>query len=129
MFSTPSQNRKFERVPVSLPIIGKTIPELFKGHSFEGESQNICYNGLCIKTSANGFRVGQKLKFGTWLYKGDFLFKAKGKICWINSNNDSPETMGIGIELIKTSHYKKWCERVDRALSLSTSHDIGAVSV
>ena len=128
MLNTPLQKRKFERVPISLPIIGKITPNLFISHSFGGKSQNISYSGLCIKTTANGFRVGQEIRFGIWLYKNDFLLKTKGTIRWINSNNDSPETMSIGIELFRTRHYRKWCERVDSALSLAKLHDIGATS-
>ena len=124
MLNDPSQNRQHERVPISLPIISKSIHNLFQRHTFEGKIKNISYNGLCIKTSPNGFRVDQKIRFGTWLYEGDFLLKAVGKICWINSNNDSPETMNIGIELIRTRHYNQWCRRVDRALSLAKPHDM-----
>ena len=121
MLNHLSHRRQFERVPISLQVNGKYVPKIFRSHFFEGQSLNLSYDGLCIQTKSNGFKTGQNVKFGTRLYKGDFLLKAKGKICWVNSNFESPESINIGIKLIKTRHYNLWCKRVDEALSITKS--------
>ena len=115
------QKRQFERVPISLPVNGKYVPKIFQSHFFEGQSLNMSYDGLCIKTRSNGFKAGQNIQLGTRLYKGDFLLKARGKICWVNSDLESPDSVNIGIKLIKTRHYNLWCKRVDEALSITKS--------
>ena len=113
-----SQKRQFERVLISLQVNGKYVPKIFQSHSFEGHSLNLSYDGLCIQTSSNGFKAGQKLRFGTSLYKGDFSLKARGKICWVSSHDSSEGTINIGVKLMRTRHYDLWCKRVDEALLL-----------
>lgn len=114
MMNNPTpQNRQFNRIPISIPVKGKYSLKTFQNHSFEGQSLDISYDGLCIKTNANGFKAGQKLKLSAWRYKGDFPIKATGKICWTDSNNDTPGSLNIGIKLIRTRHYSLWCEIVD----------------
>ncbi|MFC1531950.1 PilZ domain-containing protein [Thermodesulfobacteriota bacterium] len=118
MSSESNQKRRFDRVSISLPINGKCIMKLFQSHPFEGQSQNLSYDGLCIKANTNSFKVGQKVKLKTRLYKNDFSIKARGKICWVGSKNDSQGPINIGIKLTRTRHYSLWCKRVDEEFSI-----------
>ena len=87
-----SEKRRFERVPLALPVKGKCLETLFHSHLFQGETQDVSYEGLCIKVgSSNGFKVGQEVKLRTWLYRDDFL-KARGRVCWDQVDHE-PSTL------------------------------------
>ena len=118
------QNRQFFRTPVSLEVMGKTMQKFFQGYSFKGESLNISYDGMCFETKLNGLKVGQEIKLETCVCEGDCIFRMKGKICWINSNDNFPRSMNVGVKLIKTRRYDLWRRRVDKMLSLARLSDI-----
>ena len=122
MRASTLQNRKCNRVPISLQVIGNS--NFFQRHSFSGKSLNVSYDGICFETNNNCLEVGQKIKLRTRFCDGDYFFKSTGNIRWMNINDDLPGSMNIGVKLIKTSYYNIWCRKVDATLSLIRLNDI-----
>ena len=116
-----SEKRQYERIQLTLPVNGRCLGTGEKTHPFEGETKNVCFKGLCIKiNSFNGFEAGQKVKFSTRLYQGDFLIKGEGNVCWIHplSNPDWPISMGVIVT--RMQRYGLWLERIeDKIIQMS----------
>ena len=109
-------NRQHIRVPLTLPISGKCAESLFNNHHFQGETKDMSYEGLGIMIdNPNGCKVGQKVKFRTQLYPGDFQIKGKGIVCWIDGKNVLDRSTNMGVRLTKIRHYGIWCKKVERA--------------
>ena len=119
MASEFSEKRRFRRVPLNLHIYGALPTGFMQNHRFEGETQDISFDGLCIKVETpNGFKAGQKVKFKTRLYIGDFLIKGKGLIAWVNGSEEKELTNTVGVKLTKIGHYRLWCERIERMMKI-----------
>jgi hypothetical protein len=111
------EKRRFQRVPLSLPVSGKCLEKAFKGHNFQGETRDVSFDGLCIKaTSSNRFKAGQKVKLKIRLYKGDFPIKAKGIICWVDSQSNLDWPISMGVKLTRIRRYGFWCERIENKI-------------
>ena len=90
---------------------------LFNSHSFQGETRDVSYKGLGIMTdNPNGFKVGQKVKFRTQLYPGDFKIKGKGIICWVDENNTADLSINMGVRLTRLRRYGTWCEKIEMSI-------------
>jgi signal transduction histidine kinase/ActR/RegA family two-component response regulator len=112
-----SEKRRFERVPLALPVKGKCLETLFYSHLFQGETQNVSNEGLCIKVdSSNVFKVGQEVKLKTWLYRDDLL-KARGRVCWVNSLPDPDWPINVGVKIIRMRNDALWVERVQNKIT------------
>jgi hypothetical protein len=112
-----SEKRSFERIPLTLPVKGRTRTKAFQGHDFQGQILDVCFDGLRIKVDdTNGFKVGQKVKFKTKLYSGDFLVKARGIIRWVNTIKIPNPHINMGVQLTKIRHYRLWYEKVEHEI-------------
>jgi hypothetical protein len=113
-----TERRRSVRLPLSLSISGKTLEGFFRSHSFEGKTEDISYDGLCINVSVpNGFSKGKKMEFKTQLYKGDFLLKATGVVRWVDRKNKPEGPIRMGVELEQVGHYRHWCERIEEEIA------------
>jgi hypothetical protein len=95
-------------VSLTLPAKGKCLGKLLHSYSFQGETQDVSYEGLSIKVDGiNGFKVGQDIEFKTGLYPGDFLLKAKGRVCWVHalSNPDWSNNMVMKITCMRNDRH------------------------
>ena len=112
-----SEKRSFKRIPLTLPVEGKSRVKAFQGYDFQGEILDACFDGLGIKVDeTNGFKVGQKVKFKTRLYPGAFSIKAQGIIRWFNTIKISNTHINMGVQLIKIKHYRLWYEKVEHEI-------------
>jgi hypothetical protein len=112
------ERRRHQRVQISLPIQGKCLHRLFKSHRFKGETRDLSYDGLCIEIpNRNGFKPGQRLKFKTKLYEGDFSIKGQGTICWVDLPNEEDQPIQMGVKLNHIRRYGTWCERIEDRLT------------
>ena len=116
MLDKSTDQRHFDRAPAYFPVAGKLVESIFKSQPFEGQSQNMSYDGLCIRVKSNGFQTGEKIKLRTRLYKDDFLLKITGRIAWVSSQDDNGPPFSMGIQLTRTRHYDLWCKKVDSEL-------------
>ena len=108
-----SDKRQFKRVPLTLPFKGKCLEKLFHSHSFQGETRNVSYEGLCIKVNGtNGFNVGEDIEVKTRLYPGDFFLKVKGIVCWVHSLSDPDWPINVGVKITHMRHRRLWVERI-----------------
>ena len=116
--------RRFTRVPLSLPVYGKTMEGFLRGHKFEGKTKDVSYQGLCIDVSLpNGFSKGCRIKLRTQLYKGDFLFKATCVVRWVESRANPEGSIRMGVELTMVGHPTQWLERIEKEVfRLSNSY-------
>ena len=109
--------RSHERVQLSLPVQGKCLFKPLKGHCFKGNIKNLSYNGFCLETAdRNGFNPGQRLKFKTQLYDGDFSIRGKGFVCWVHSPTVKEPSIHLGVKIVHMRRYGSWCERIDNRL-------------
>lgn len=109
-----SEKRRHRRIPLTLQVNGNCRETKFQNHPFQGETQDISYEGLCIKVnSMNGFKIGQQVKFKTRLYQSDFLMTCQGEICWVRNLHDSAWPINMGMRLTKMRHYGLWVERIE----------------
>jgi len=109
-----SEKRHPQRVSLALPIKGKRLGKLLHSYSFQGHTQDVSYEGLCIKIdSTNGFKPGQDVAFKTRLYPGDFLLKAQGSVCWINGMPDPDWPVNMGVKITRMHRYRLWVERIE----------------
>jgi hypothetical protein len=112
-----SEKRRFKRVPLTLPVKGKCPEKLFHSYLFQGKTRDVSYEGLCIKVdSSNGFKVGQKVKLKTRLYPGDFLLKARGRVCWVHGLPDPEWPVNMGVKMTHTRRYGLWVERIENKI-------------
>jgi len=112
-----SEKRHSQRVPLALPIKGKRLGKLLHSHSFQGQTQDVSYEGLCIKIdSTNGLKTGQDVAFKTRLYLGDFLLKAQGQVCWINSMPDPDLPVNMGVKITHMRRHRLWVERIENKI-------------
>jgi len=112
-----SEKRHSQRVSLTLPIKGKRLEKLLHSHSFQGQIQDVSYEGLRIKIdSTNGFKPGQDVAFKTRLYSGDFLLKAQGRVCWINSMPDPDWPVNMGVKITHMRRYRLWVERIENKI-------------
>ena len=115
-----SEKRQFERVPLTLPVKGKCLGKLFHSHSFQGETRNVSYEGLCIKVNGtNGFNVGEDVEFKTRLYPGDFFLKVKGIVCWVHSLPDPDWPINVGVKITHMRHKGLLVERIENKIAES----------
>jgi len=112
-----SEKRHSQRVSLALPINGKRLGKLLNSHSFQGQTQDVSYEGLRIKIdSTNGFQPGQDVAFNTRLYPGDFLLKAQGRVCWINGMPDADWPVNMGVKITHIHRYRLWVERIENKI-------------
>jgi len=112
-----SEKRRFERVPLALPVKGKCLETLFHSHLFQGETQDVSNEGLCIKVdSSNRFKVGQEVKLKTWLYRDDFL-KARGRVCWVHGLPDPDWPINMGVKIIRMRNDALWVEKIQNKIT------------
>jgi hypothetical protein len=109
-----SEKRSFKRIPLTLSVEGKSRVKALQGYDFQGEILDMCFDGIGIKVDdTNGFKVGQKVKFKTKLYPGDFSIKVKGIIRWINMNKIPNSHINMGVQLTKIRRYRLWCKKIE----------------
>ena len=120
--ATEFREKRFSvRVPLSLPVSGKIGQGFFRSHKFEGETEDVSVDGLCINVAVpNGFSKGQKIKLRTRLYKGDFLIKATGVVRWADTRNRPEGPIRMGIELRGVGHPSHWYKRIEDEIVLGT---------
>jgi hypothetical protein len=112
-----SEKRHSQRVPLGLPIKGRRLEKFFHRHFFNGQTRDVSYEGLCIQIdSTNGFKPGQDVSFKTRLYPGDFLLKAKGRVCWITTMPDPVWPFNMGVKITHMHHHRHWVERVENKI-------------
>ena len=112
-----SEKRHSKRVPLTLPVKVKFLETLFHSDSFQGETRDVSYEGLCIKVnSSNGFKVGQDVKLKTKLYRGDFLLKARGTVCWVHSLPDPDWPINLGVKITRVRPERLWVERIENKM-------------
>ena len=112
-----SEKRNFKRIPFTRPLEGKYQVKALQSHRFNGEILNICFDGIKIKVDGtNGFEVGQKVKFKTKLYPGDFSIKAQGIIRWINTMEIPNMHINMGVQLTKIRRFRLWCEKIEHEI-------------
>lgn len=116
------ERRHSIRVPLSLPIFGKIKKGYFRSHDFEGKTKDASYDGLCINVAApNVLSKGDKMRFKTQLYRGDFLLEATGVVRWVDPQNTPEETIRMGVELTELGHLKHWIERIEEKIVSSAT--------
>ena len=112
-----SEKRSFQRIPFTLPLEGKYRVKALQSYHFQGETLDMCFDGIGIKVNdTNGFKVGQKVKFKTRLYPGDFSFKAQGIIRWVNTIKIPNVHFNMGVQLTKIRRYRLWCEKIEHEI-------------
>ena len=112
-----SEKRLFERVPFSLPVKGKCLGILFQSHHFQGETQDLSNEGLCIKVNnSNVFKVGQEIKLKIWFHPDDFI-KARGRVRWIHGPPDPDCPMDMGVKIIRIQNNELWVERIQNKIT------------
>ena len=85
-----------------------------KNNQFQGESLDVCFDGIGIKVDeTNGFKAGQKVKFKTKLYPGDFSIKFRGIIQWVNVKQVPNPHINMGIQLTNIRHYRLWRKKIE----------------
>jgi hypothetical protein len=104
-------------VSLALPINGRRLGKLLHSHFFQGQTQDVGYEGLRIKIdSTNGFKPGQDPAFKTRLYPGDFLLTAQGRACWINGIPDPDWPVNVGVKITHMHRYRLWVERIENKI-------------
>jgi len=112
-----SEKRRFERVPLALPVEGKSLETMFHSSLFQSETQNVSNEGLCIKVdSSSVFKVGQEVKLKVWLYRDEFL-KARGRVCWVHGLPDPDWPINMGVKIIRMRNNTLWVERVQNKIT------------
>ena len=112
-----SEKRRFKRIPLTLPVEGKSRVKALHRYDFQGETLDMCSDGIGIKVDdTNGFKVGQKIKFKTRLYPGDFSIKAQGIIRWVNTIKIPNVHINMGVQLTKIRRYRLWCEKIEHEI-------------
>ena len=112
-----SEKRSDKRIPLKLPLKGKYRVKALQSYHFQGETLDVCFDGLSIKVDdANGFEVGQKVKFKTILYPGDFSIKAQGIIRWVDTLKSPNSQINMGVKLTKMRRYRIWCKRIEHKI-------------
>ncbi len=114
-----SEKRSFKRIPLTLTLQlkGKYRVKASQSYHFQGETLDVCFDGLGIKVDgSNGFEVGQKVKFKTRLYPGDFSIKAQGIIRWVNTIIIPDVHVNMGVQLIQIRRYRLWCKRIEKKI-------------
>jgi hypothetical protein len=112
-----SEKRSFKRIPLTLSVEGKSRVKALQGYDFQGEILDMCFDGIGIKVDdTNGFKVGQKVKFKTKLYPGDFSIKAQGIIRWVNTIKIPNVHINMGVQLTKIRHYRLWCNKIEQKI-------------
>ena len=112
------ERRRHQRVELSLFIKGELPYKLFKRHRFRGTTTDLSYGGLCIEIpNRNGFKPGQRLKFKTSLYEGDFSIKGEGTICWVDLPDEEDRPLQVGVKLTHIRRYGIWHQRIDHMLT------------
>jgi hypothetical protein len=112
-----SEKRSSKRIPLTLPLEGKSRVKALQRYDFQGETLDMCFDGIGIKVDCtNGFKVGQKVKFKTRLYPGDFSIKVKGIIRWINMNKIPNPHINMGVQLTNIRRHSLWCKKIEQKL-------------
>ena len=112
-----SEKRSFKRIPLTFPVEGKSRVKALQSYDFQGEILDMCFDGVGIKVDdTNGFKVGQKVKFKTRLYPGDFSIKAQGIIRWVNTIKIPNAHINMGVQLTKIRHHRLWCKKVEHGI-------------
>ena len=112
-----SEKRRVRRILLTLPLKGKFRVKALQSYHFQGETLDVCYDGLCIKVDdTNGFKVGQKVKIKTMLYPGDFSIKAQGIIRWVNTIEIPNLHINMGVQLTNISRYRLWCKKIEHGM-------------
>jgi hypothetical protein len=112
-----SEKRNSQRVPLALPIKGKHLGKLLHSNSFNGQTRDVSYEGLCIQiNSTNGFQPGHDVAFKTRLYPGDFLLKAQGRVCWVDGKPDPDWPVNMGVKITHMHRYRLWVERIENKI-------------
>ena len=107
------ERRRFERVDLTLPVIGECRDRVGAIHPFQGQTQNVSFEGFCLRVeSTNGYKVGQSVIFRTSLYGGNPLIRGHGRVCWVKTQPTPPWLFNVGVMLTTMRHYKSWHEMV-----------------
>jgi len=113
-----TEKRLSIRVPLSLSISGKIVKGFFRSHNFEGKTEDLSNEGLCINVSVpNGFSRGQKMKFKTQLYRGDPVFESTGVVRWVDTQNEPQGPIRLGVELTGVGHHRRWRQRIEEEIA------------
>ena len=113
-----SEKRSFKRIPFTSPLEGKYQVKALQSHRFKGKILNMCFDGIGIEVNdTNGFEVGQKVKFKTKLYPGDFSIKAQGVIRWVNTEDPPNMHINMGVQLTKIRRFRLWCEKIEHEIT------------
>jgi hypothetical protein len=113
-----SEKRSFKRIPSTSPLEGKYRVKALQSRRFKGKILNMCFDGVRIKLNdTNGFEVGQKIKFKTKLYPGDFSIKAQGIIRWANTAEFPDTHINMGVQLTKIRRFRLWCEKIENEIT------------
>ncbi len=106
--------RRFKRAEVSLTAWGETKTEPEDEHPFNAQTRDVGARGTClVLNQPNGFKQGQRVRFGIELLQGDIPIEAHGMVRWIGFENNKQETQLMGVELtgMRTVHdYERWLE-------------------
>ena len=112
-----SEKRSSKRIPFTLPLKGKYRVKALQSAHFQGETLDMCSDGIGIKVDdTNGFKVGQRIKFKTKLYPGDFSIKAQGIIRWVNTIKIPNVHTNMGVQLTKIRRHRLWCEKIEHEI-------------
>jgi Tfp pilus assembly protein PilZ len=112
-----SEKRHSKRVPLTLSVKGKLPETLFHSKFFQGETRDISYEGLCIKTdNSSKFKAGQEVRLKIRLYPGDFFLKAKGNVCWVRDLPDPDWPINMGVKIIHMRSHRRWVERIENKI-------------
>lgn len=116
------EKRHSVRVPLSLPIFGKIEKGFFRSHDFEGKTEDASYEGLCINVpEPNGLGRGDRMRFKTQLYRGDYLLEATGVVRWVAPQNTPEGPIRMGVELTEVGHLRHWIERIEEKIVSSVT--------
>jgi hypothetical protein len=112
-----TENRRFQRVRLSLAVSGKCLEKRFRGYKFQGETQDASFDGLCLKIfNSHCFKTGQEVNLNTRLYEGDFLIRLKGIICWVSAQDNHDRPASVGVKLTRFRRFGLWCERIENRM-------------
>lgn len=106
--------RRFKRAVVSLSAWGEAKSHPDEKHPFNAHTRDVGARGTClVLNQPNGFKMGQRVRFGVELLRGDIPIEAHGMVRWIGFQDNDQESQLMGVELtgMRTVHdYERWLE-------------------
>ena len=108
------ERRHGYRIPLALPIKGKCMGTASEGNSFEGETKDVSFEGMCVRLNSQvSLHEGQDITFRTRLYPGDFFLNAEGTVRWVSPCTDSESPGLVGVKINRMRRYSLWIERIE----------------